>query len=284
MYHLEVADLIFFTIIRNMFDEYLNEWGLKVDGDPIITHGSRLLPVRINDTPAMLKIAIDSEEKFGTLLMTWWNGEGAARVFAHKNDALLMERAQGTGSLLHMALNGRDDEASRIICHVVAQLHEPRGHPPPELIPLSQWFQELGPAAEKHGGILMVCASVARQLLASPQDIVVLHGDIHHANILDFGPRGWLAIDPKRLIGERGFDYANLFCNPELATVTAPGRLARQLDVVVEAAGLERRRLLKWILAYAGLSAAWFLGDGETAETDLAVAEVAAAELDRLAP
>lgn len=266
-----------------MFDEYLNAWGLEVDGDPIITHGSRLLPVRINDTPAMLKIAINSEEKFGTMLMTWWNGEGAARVFAHKDDALLMERARGTGSLLHMALNGRDDEASRIICHVVARLHEPRGHPPPELIPLSQWFQELEPAAEKHGGILMVCAAVARELLASPQDIVVLHGDIHHANILDFGPRGWLAIDPKRLIGERGFDYANLFCNPELAIVTASGRLARQLDVVVEAAGLERRRLLKWILAYAGLSAAWFLGDGETAETNLAVAEVAAAELDRLA-
>jgi streptomycin 6-kinase len=74
-----------------MFDEYLNEWGLKVDGDPIITHSSRLLPVRINDTPAMLKIAVDSEEKLGALLMTWWNGEGAARVFAYKDNALLME-------------------------------------------------------------------------------------------------------------------------------------------------------------------------------------------------
>ena len=112
-----------------------------------------------------------------------------------------------------------------------------------------------------------------------------LHGDIHHGNILDFGPRGWLAIDPKGLIGERGFDYANLFCNPEAEIAIAPGRLARQVDVVAEAAGLDRRRLLKWIMAYAGLSAAWFLEDGEweAATTPLAVAELAAAELARTA-
>ena len=132
---------------------------------------------------------------------------------------------------------------------------------------------------------MTACAATARELLASERDVVALHGDIHHGNILDFGPRGWLAIDPKGLIGERGFDYANLFCNPEAEIATAPGRLARQVDVVAEAAGLDRRRLLKWIMAYAGLSAAWFLGDGEweAATTPLAVAELAAAELARTA-
>jgi streptomycin 6-kinase len=33
-------------------------------------------------------------------------------------------------------------------------------------------------------------------------------------DVPDFGARGWLAIDPKGLYGERGFDYANIFCNP----------------------------------------------------------------------
>jgi streptomycin 6-kinase len=132
-----------------------------------------------------------------------------------------------------------------------------------------------------HGGILADCAATARELLASEREVAVLHGDIHHGNILDFGPRGWLAIDPKGLIGERGFDYANLFCNPDAAVALAPGRLAREVDVVAEAAGLERQRLLQWIMAYAGLSVAWFLEDGEweQAKTPLAVAELAASEL-----
>ena len=78
-----------------------------------------------------------------------------------------------------------------------------------------------------------------------------------------------LPIDPKRLVGERGFDFANIFCNPDMEIATAPGRLARQADVVGEAAGLKRIRLLKWIVAYAGLSAAWILGDGEKPTLEL---------------
>jgi len=89
----------------------------------------------------------------------------------------------------------------------------------------------------------------------------------------------WLAIDPKGLLGERGFDFANIFCNPDGPIATAPGRLKRQIDVVASAAALEHRRLLKWVLAYAGLSAAWSLGEGERPNLALAVAAQAAAAL-----
>ena len=107
-----------------------------------------------------------------------------------------------------------------------------------------------------------------------------MHGDLHHDNVLDFGARGWLAIDPKRLVGERGFDFANIFCNPNFAAATAPGRLARQAAIVADATRLDRKRLLQWVLAYAGLSAAWILDDGDDAALDLAVAQIAANELN----
>src|SRR5260370_40949811 len=90
---------------------------------------------------------------------------------------------------------------------------------------------------------------------------------MHHGNVLNFGSRGWLAIDPKCLVGERYFDYANIFCNPDLETATMPGRLARQLRVVADAAHLERRRLLAWVRAWAGLSAGVSLGDCRPPET-----------------
>src|SRR6185437_4930884 len=114
-----------------MFEPYLSRWRLESDGEPILTRSSRLLPVRMGGMPAMLKIAIEPDEKFGGLLMAWWDGQGAARVFEHEGDALLMERAMGSGtgagmgSLLEMALSGRDDEASRIICLVVTRRHPP---------------------------------------------------------------------------------------------------------------------------------------------------------------
>lgn len=264
-----------------MFDDSIARWGLVADGDPITTPNSRLLPVRYAGAPAMLKIAVEAEERRGARLMAWWRGGGAARVFAHAGDALLMERAAGGGSLVAMARGGRDDEASRVICRVAARLHAPRGRPPPHtLVPLARWFAALEPAAARDGGVLAHAAATARELLRAPRDVVVLHGDLHHGNVLDAGgTRGWLAVDPKGLMGERGFDFANVFCNPDGETAAAAGRLARQASVVAAAAGLERVRLLQWVLAYAGLSAAWSLADGDDPRLALQVAGLAAREL-----
>lgn len=228
----------------------------------------------------MLKVAIDVEEKLGSRVMRWWDGEGAARVLEHDCDAVLLERASSATSLAELARTGRDNEASRIICNVVTQLHASRKPPPPTVFPLTKWFAAVERGAATFGGIFMRSAATARELLAAQQNVVVLHGDIHHGNILDFGERGWLAIDPKGLLGERGFDYANIFCNPNRDIATAPGRWARRVEVIAEAANLDRSRLLKWILAWSGLSATWSIDDSESPEIALAVAKLSAAALD----
>lgn len=272
----------------DIFAPFMTRWRLVADGVAIATHSSNLLPVRLDGAQAMLKVAHTEEERKGGRVMEWWRGDGAARVFARDGAALLIERATGTQSLSEMARNGQDDEATRILCKAAGRLHAPRAIPPPEdLIPLAKWFGDLFAAAPHHGGVLPRAAETARVLLAAPRDHVVLHGDLHHDNVLDFGARGWLAIDPKFIAGERAFDYANIFTNPDLAdpslpVATEPGRFARRLELVGQHANLERERLLRWILAWTGLSAAWYLGDGDPlANIDLAIADVAAAELDR---
>ena len=264
-----------------MFDDYLARWHLTPDGEPIVTHSSSLLPVLHRGAPAMLKVAREEEERRGAAVLAWWGGEGAARVLAHDDTALLMERAVGGRSLIEMARGGRDDEATRVLCGAVAPLHARRDRPSPGvLVPLPRWFRELEPSVDRFGGVLRRAAATARALLADPRDVAPLHGDLHHGNVLDFGPRGWLAIDPKGLLGERGFDFANVLCNPDFETSTFPGRLGRQVDVVAAAADLDRARLLSWVLAYAGLSAAWTLGDGDDATHALTVAEIASAGIE----
>ena len=205
------------TYARQMFDLYLSKWRLIPDGEPIVTHAARLLPVLRHGEPAMLKLSLEEDERFGGAVMEWWSGHGAARVLAREEHALLLERATGSASLSDMARTGQDDEACRILCGTAARLHAPRARPLPDLTPLAQWFRELEPAARTHGGVLLHCAETAKALLRDQREIVVLHGDLHHDNVLDFGERGWLAIDPKHIIGERGFDFANIFTNPDLA-------------------------------------------------------------------
>ena len=267
-------------------NHYISAWELIPDGDPIVTPHAQLLPVLRHRETAMLKVASEAEEKRGGLLLEWWDGVGAARVLASDGDAILIERALGGRSLTQFAQNGRDGEATEILCDVVAALHAPRTKPPPaDLIPLHEWFRELRPAAAS-GGLLAYAAETAEILLADQRDIRPLHGDIHHDNVLDFGERGWLAIDPKRLIGDRAFDYANIFCNPDMdhphpPVATRQDCFLRRVEVVTRRSGLERRRLLQWIVAWTGLSAAWLIGDGLSAAVDLRVGEMARAELSR---
>ncbi len=257
----------------------LSRWKLTPDGDAIATPGSHLLPVRWQGRAAMLKIAHQDEERQGGAVMAWWNGDGAADVFAHDDDAVLLARAPGD-TLGALALGGADETATRLICQVVARLHRPRPSPPAALIPLTEWFAELEPMARSEGGILAVAWQTAQELLAAPEDETVLHGDIHHFNILDFGEGDWRAIDPKGLRGERGYDYANLFRNPSRDLAIAPGRFARHVAIVSEQAGLERTRLLRWILAVMGLQASW--RPIQNAERHRATLEIAALARDAL--
>lgn len=262
-----------------MFDELLRAWHLQVDGTAIHTPASDLLPVRTaQGEPAMLKRARAPEERAGLALMLWWDGDGAARVLAHAGDALLMARATGPRDLLAMSIDSPagDDAATDAICDVLARLHAPRAQPPP-LAPLADWFRALHREAGSRGGIYAECAQLADALLASPQEVVPLHGDCHHHNVLDFGGQGWLAIDPKDRVGERGFDHAQILCNPDLPHAADPQRFRRQLARLASRAGFDPARLAQWTSARAALSAAWFLEDGEedNAARDIATARTA---------
>ncbi len=270
-----------------MFQAYIDLWQLTADGDAISTPTAQLLPVLHNGKAAILKLSSHPDQKRGADLMVWWNGEGAAQVLERDHTAILIERAPVRRSLADMTRSGEDDEACRILCATADKLHGNRVAALPESVPLPLWFRELEAAAAAHGGILRSSSETAHMLLSAPREECVLHGDLHHDNVLDFGDRGWLAIDPHGLFGERGFDLANIFTNPDLSdpsqpVATRPGFFQRRLAVVADASGLEPRRLLQWILAWSGLSAAWFLSDNDPlAEVDLHIASLAHAELNR---
>jgi len=274
------------------FSPWLIRWNLEAAGKPIRTHASQLLPVLHDSQPAMLKLPEVEDERRGYLPLDYWNGDGAARLLARSEngEAMLIERAIGTRSLSAMARSGAqgDDEATAILCDAIAALQKPRGPVPSGLIPLEVWFKDLFPMAQERGGILARSAAAANELLPAQREIVPLHADLHHDNVLDFEAKGWLAIDPKSVIGDRAFEYTILFCDPDLAdpeppVAVLPGRFERRLEIVLGKSELERERLLKWILAWCGLSAAWFLGDDDPlAKINLAVAERAIVALDAL--
>ena len=270
---------------RPMFDAYLQRWNLAPAGAPITTPAARLLPVLHEGQPAMLKISHEQDEREGGVLMRWWDGQGAARVLAHDDDAILLERATGTRSLAEYARNGRDDEATRIICDVLARLHAPRAKAAAAAHAgiLVRRPVAHGAGARRHPGRLRPPRARPARRSARPGRAAWRRAPRQHPGLR----RARLAGDrPKRLHGERAFDYANIFCNPDLAdprppVAIVPGCFDRRFALITTASGLEPRRLLQWIAAWCGLSAAWFMGDGDDAAIDLNIAGQALARLAR---
>jgi streptomycin 6-kinase len=264
------------------YSPWIAAWDLAPDGKPFQTEytGSLMLPVLRGTKPCMLKVALAPEEIRGSVLMAWWSGNGAASVVAHQGPAILLERASSSDSLAEMSRHGQDEKALSILCHTLAELHgSQNAMPPPNLPNLTAQFRDLASYAAADTRLARGSA-IASDLLAHPQDEVVLHGDMHHENVLYFGEKGWLAIDPKGLIGERGYDYANIFRNPDQKTALAPGRIDARLRQVSVEACLDARRLLYWIIAHAALSATWSIEDSQSPDWSLAVLEIALGKLD----
>jgi streptomycin 6-kinase len=118
-------------------------------------------------------------------------------------------------------------------------------------------------------------------LISSQTETFLLHGDLHHGNILAAERRPWLAIDPQGVVGERAYDTAALLHNPaELLREPDPGRLLRRrIDLLSERLNLERTRVRGWGIAQAVLAAYWGLEDsGSVWDEALAFAELLSAD------
>ncbi|MFL5991361.1 MAG: aminoglycoside phosphotransferase family protein [Rubrobacteraceae bacterium] len=201
----------------------------------------------------------------------------ALRLFAGRGAALLLELDKGRGAMLLERLEPGvplttvgDDEATSIAAGVMRRLWRPvpRDHQFPTV---SDWARGFDRLRRSFGGgtgpmpvtLVEEAEGLFADLLASEEEPVLLHGDLHHHNILAARREPWLAIDPKGVVGEAAFDTAALLHNPvEVLGKPRPGKvMERRIDLLSEELGLDRERVRGWGLAGAVLAAYWGLED-----------------------
>ena len=107
------------------------------------------------------------------------------------------------------------------------------------------------------------------ELVASSAPPVLLHGDLHHDNVLSAG-RGWLAIDPHGVLGEPAYETAGLLRNPLGfgRRPDAPRLLARRVPILAEAYGVDAERVRGWGRAHNVVSVIWSHQDGDGVDPD----------------
>jgi streptomycin 6-kinase len=253
-------------------DHYLAAWDLSHPEPLASTPSSHLYTVRWKSQTAVLKLLTDDglEEQRGASALRHFDGRGAVRLYRSDATAQLLEYAAGE-ELTDLVARGDDEAATRTIAAILQELHRDQGVEPEGLWTLTEWFRALfnkanSDRASRVESIYVRGAELALALLAHPREVRVLHGDIHHGNIRQ-SSRGWLAFDPKGLVGERTYDCANTLCNPRRPRATYDKlvhdekRLLANAGILSEALEIELRRVLQFTFAYACLSAAWSLAN-----------------------
>ncbi|MFJ8793286.1 aminoglycoside phosphotransferase family protein [Streptomyces sp. NPDC102462] len=249
--------------------EFLRRWELRIDGPAMYGVCALVLPVvRADGGPAALKLQPLDEESAGEpLALRAWDGDGAVRLLEHDEPTctLLLERLD-EGRMLGDVPDAR--AAVRVIGALLARLTA-RPAPPGmrRLGDIARLMLERVPWAlgripdPADRRLVADCAAAVREVLAEPGDRL-LHWDLHFENVLAARRADWLAIDPKPLAGDPGFELL-----PAIDNRYDPAETHWRFDALTDALDLDRERARAWTLGRVLQNCLWELADGRPLET-----------------
>jgi streptomycin 6-kinase len=234
----------------------------------IIVHGRRA------GRPVTLKVVKNQGDEWRCgEVAAKFGGRGVVEVLEHMPGAALFERLDPGEALATLTLAGRDDEATDILAMMLGRMAP--GDPPEWCPTVARWGEAFARYAatgdERISRTLVEPAQrVYSELCATQREPALLHGDLHHYNVLSDRARGWCAIDPKGVVGELEFELGAALRNPIdrpdlYASLDVAERRLERFGLVL---GVDIGRARGWCFAQAVLSAIWSIEDGAAAEAE----------------
>jgi streptomycin 6-kinase len=238
----------------------------------------------LDGRPAVIKTEPDrGDDEFFTGLdaLLFYAGRGMVRVLEAARDdrVVLMERVVPGETLWHAPI----DLALEAIASVMRKLcaAPPTGHSFPDVRAyLRAWPEHL----RRYGGPGPIDADLFEigerlfiELCDSSASPVLLHGDLHYGNVLSSEHDGWLAIDPKGVLGEPCYEVGDLFRNrvDELHDTADPVMaMRRRVEMLADLTGFDRERIRLWSLAQAVLSEIWSTEERRASRADMRAARL----------
>jgi streptomycin 6-kinase len=228
----------------------------------LITYGRR------DRQPVVLKIVkAPGDEWHSGAVVGAFGGRGVVRVLEYVDGALLLERLDPGTSLVELTLSGRDEEAMAILADVIGAMSTSRSVTAcPTVEDWGQGFARYVATGDDQVALDLVAQAdrLFSELCRSQHNPRLLHGDLQHSNVLFDRQRGWVAIDPKGVIGEIEYEVGAALRNPieRPDLFVDPAIVERRLGVLASTLNMDRDRAAAWSFAQAVLSAIWEVEDG----------------------
>jgi streptomycin 6-kinase len=227
-----------------------------------------------DDQPVVVKIVKHpGDEWLSGAVLQAFEGNGVIRVFDYFDGALLLERLNPGNSLVSMALTGNDAQATEILADVIGKMS------PRESVVGLPTVHDWGLGFERYEAsdntqiskVLVEDAyRVYSELCASQTRPRLLHGDLHHDNVLLDSGRGWLAVDPKGVVGEPEYEVGAALRNPldKPELFLQSSTIKARVQCFGDRLHLNSERILAWTFAQAVLAAIWAAEDGFVVNDD----------------
>lgn len=257
--------------LPTLLDDYAQQWALRL-GSPFSLSYNYVLPaIRADGSTVVVKAGYPSAElRCEMAALRLYNGDGMVQLLEAdpERGIMLLERLQPGDMLSTLA---DDEEATIIGATVMRKLWRPApaNHPFPTVTTWAQGLQRhrarfdggVGPLSKR---LFEAAEANFRELLGANEPVLLLHGDLHHYNILCAQRQPWLAIDPKGLVGDPAYEVGAFLYNPVTTLGTQPNLdqiLQRRIALLAEQLGFDRARICGWGIAQAVLSACWTIED-----------------------
>ena len=224
-----------------------------------------------NGAKAVLKLGVPTTDFLSEMT--------ALRVYACAGMCRVLESDPGLGAmLLERVMPGETllsvDERTAVKAASAIMRRLQRTLPPGWYLPrlVDHWRTATDGLPAKRRGPSPIPAALVEEAEAIYAEIrdrsepeIVLHGDLHHWNILSAERDGWLAIDPHGVLGPPECEVGAFMLNPNDGRLVRPDArdlLSARLDTFAAELGYDRESMRRAALAYAVLSATWSAEDG----------------------
>jgi streptomycin 6-kinase len=257
---------VFLHALPTLIDEAAARWELKRlrPADQLSYH--YIVFARRGDAEVVLKLGVPNRELTSEVhTLRHFGGRGAARLLDSDSGRgmFLLERLLPG---LPLATVTDDAEATQIAAELMLQFLRPAPEDS-DLLQLPDWLKGFKRFRASHkggtgpldAGLFKQAESVAREIMKDEYRPTLLHGDLHHSNILSSGAR-WAAIDPKGVVGPAAYEVGALLLNPRERIKAADdlaGLMRRRIAILAEVLGIEKGRIGRYGIAHAVLSAVW---------------------------
>ena len=222
------------------------------------------------NTDVVLKILLwDDARTYEVRALQYFNGNRCIQLLAYnaEHHALLLPYLE-PGETLRSFFPANDEQATGILVKIIQQLHSRAiSAKHAALFPaVAQWLIALDKEyAQIPNNLLMDARSRAKKLLNRKSTMYLLHGDLHHENIL-YDRDTWISIDPKGVVGEAEYEFGAFIRNPIPDLIAYPNVqqiISRRIELCSSLSGFGAQRVADWAFVQAVLSACWVHNAGK---------------------